>query len=228
MPYVPSEKTTPPAEDRTVLDPAVNAVAEKIAKNVTNNFSLLQEYKRVFMAISAGIVYFVLGGKKNSENPHPEYLLAYTIFNVAEKYGYEGAFLGELNYAITRLIQRVPQVMVKNGTWKDTDELRYWLYACTASALRYAATHTEDLNLGIDGVFEDIKDEYKWRVNRPYEIAQILKSGDCYDAPYYSRVIEVVDEDGKLIGHQEIMLKRSDETLKIDLLPLQIVVKKKK
>ena len=30
-------------------------------------------------------------------------------------------------------------------------------------------------------MFEDIKDEYKRRVNSAYEAAQILKSGDCYD-----------------------------------------------
>ena len=133
--------------------------------------------------------------------------------------------MGELNYAMTRFVQRVPQIKVANNSW--TQELRYWLYARTVSALIYASRHTEDLDLGIDGVFEDIKDEYKRRVNTSYEAAQILKSGDCYDTPYYTRLVEVVDEDGNLIGHMEVMLKRGDETLTKDMLDGVFVLKKK-
>ncbi len=138
---------------------------------------------------------------------------------------YEGAYLGEFNYSFTRFIQRVPEIMVENRTW--TEELRYWLYAATVQALTYAQSKTEDLDNGISGVFEDIKDEYKRRVNTAYEAAQIIKSGDCYNTPYYTRVVEVVDEKGRVLGHMEIMLKRSPETLNKDVLDGQIVLKKK-
>ena len=60
-----------------------------------------------------------------------------------------------------------------------------------------------------------------------YEAAQILKSGDCYNTPYYTRLIEIVDENGNLIGHQEVMLKRSEATVGQDLLDWQIVVRKR-
>lgn len=71
------------------------------------------------------------------------------------------------------------------------------------------------------------KDEYKWRVNRPYEAFQIIKNGDCYDTPYYGRLVEVVDEDGKHVGYMEVWLKRSPETVNLNLLKSQIVLKNK-
>lgn len=147
------------------------------------------------------------------------------IREVGAGYDYEGAYLGELNYAITRFIQRVPQIKVKKGEWKQ--ELRYWLYAATIEALTDTANRMSDKNTGISGVFIDIKDEYKRRVNTAYEAEQIIKSGDAYDAPYYTKLIEVADENGKIVGHMEVMLKRNDETLRKDSLNAQIVVKKK-
>lgn len=68
------------------------------------------------------------------------------------------------------------------------------------------------------GVLQDVSAEHKRRVNVAYEAAQIVKSGDCYDTPYYTRLVEVVDKDGKHVGHFEVMLKRSEETLNKDLL----------
>ncbi len=223
MPYVPSEKTLPPAEDRKILDEAVEPVARKAVAAITTNFSLIKEYKRVFRAV-AGRIHRLLSVCVESPD-NPETNLAKAIYEVGAKYGYEGAFLGELNYSITRLIQRVPQIMVENGAWKE--ELRYWLYAATVEALTYAQDQTKTLGVGISGVFEDIKDEYKWRVNRSYEAAQIIKSGDCYDTPYYGRLVEVVDEEGKHIGYMEVWLKRSPETVNLDVLKGQIVLKKK-
>jgi hypothetical protein len=155
----------------------------------------------------------------------PQEKLAQAVWDAGEQYGYEGAFLGELNYAITRLIQVVPKMLVTQGAWKE--ELRYWVYARTVSALVYTTQHTEHFDLGIDGVFEDIKDEYKRRVNTAYEAAQIIKSGDCYDTPYYTRLVEVVDEFENVTGHQEIMLKRDEKTLRQDVLDYQFVVRKR-
>lgn len=156
MPYVPSEKTNPPAEDRKILDPLAKQVAEGIA-------------------------------------------------HIAKKYNYKGAFLGELNYLITRLIQHLPRALVKTG--EAASELRYWMQA------------------GIYGVMLDVILEHKVRVNQAYEIAQIMKSGDCYDTPYYSKPVEVVDDKGNVVGHVYVNMKRSGKTVGQDVLEdVQIVL----
>lgn len=131
--------------------------------------------------------------------------LADGIAKVSKKYAYDGAFVGELNYSLTRLIQHLPRSLQEIQGFKS--ELRYWIYA------------------SIVGVLVDVKDEYKRRVNTAYEAAQIEKSGDCYDTPYYTRLIDVVNEAGEKIGTTEIQLKRSDSTLNVDTLPLKLVAK---
>ena len=233
MPYVPSEKTDPPAEDRNFLDPFIEKAAEESAKNITNNFSLISEYKNVFENIANVLKAFVKSAKtrKGSVQDTPVLNLGKAIFEVGEKWGYEGAFLGELNYAITRFLQRVPQIKVARGDWKDSDELRYWLYACTGESLYCIQQETRDWGMGISKVFGDIGDEYKWKVNRSYEAYQIVKSGDCYDTPYYTRLVEVVNEIGTHIGYIDIFLKRSPETLidpetgeSVDVLPMKLVL----
>jgi hypothetical protein len=223
MPYVPSEKTLPPAEDRKVLDKAVEPVARKAAGEINNNLSLIKVYKETFMKVTRNLRRLLLKCKNLLDNGS-ESELAQAIYEVGEKYGYEGAFLGEFNYSFTRFIQRVPQIMVENGIWKE--ESRYWLYAATVEALTFAEDETKNFGIGVSGVFEDIKDEYKRRVNTAYEAAQIIKSGDCYDTPYYTRLVKVIDEDGNFIGYQEVMLKRSPETLDKDVLDTCVVLKK--
>ncbi len=130
--------------------------------------------------------------------------LADGIAQVAAKYKYDGAFLGELNYSLTRLIQHLPRSLMKFQGFAS--ELRYWMYA------------------GIVGVLVDVKDEYKRRVNTSYEAAQIVKSGDCYDAPYYTKLLEVLDSSGNYLGHMEVMVKRSDNTLNKDVLDDKIAL----
>lgn len=225
MPYVPSKKTDGVSDDREVLDAAVECLAKRAANVISNNRSLIASYEMIFSEVAKALNCFIRGGNIGRQNEESE--LARVIFRISLKYGYEGAYLGELNYALTRFIQRVPQLKVESGAWDQ--ELRYWIYAATVEALTYAASQclSYGYGLGIGGVFEDIKDEYKRRVNVAYEAAQILKNGDCYDTPYYTRLIEVVDENGTLIGHQEVMLKRSDNTLHRDLLDFQIVAKKR-
>jgi hypothetical protein len=156
MPYVPSDKTEPPAEDRAILDPVAKKAADTIAE-------------------------------------------------VAKKYPYEGAFAGELNYFLTRILCHLPRSLMDVGVLKE--ELRYWIQPL------------------IYGVALDVALEHKRRVNVAYEAAQIVKSGDCYDTPYYTRLVEVVDESGKHIGYQEVMLKRSDDTLNVDVLTGKLVLK---
>ncbi|MDO8676192.1 MAG: hypothetical protein Q7K16_00835 [Candidatus Azambacteria bacterium] len=223
MPYVPSKKTDGKSTDREVIDAALEPLVQSVVAEITNNFSLRPIYERVFVQTTC-----ILRDMLKSSSVISEGLiwnLAKSIYETGAKYGYEGAYLGEFNYAFTRFIQRVPQVKVERGDWKD--ELRYWLYAETVTALKHAEDRTEFLNIGVDGVFRDIKDEYKWRVNRSYETAQILKSGDCYDTPFYNKPVEVVDESGALIGHVYIDIKRSEATLNIDQLDGQLVLRKK-
>ena len=219
MPYVPSEKTDGKSQDRVVIDAQVELLARDLAISTPNNFDVLTAYKTFFALLAAQ-----LHDAQRYPGDAPSNGVANAIWQEGKKYGYDGAFLGEMNYALTRLIQRVPQIKVELGQWPEKNELRYWLYDVTIAALTYAAVHFVYDEYGIGSIFEDVKDEYKRRVNTAYEAAQILKSGDCYDTPYYTRLIEVVDEEGQLIGHQEVMLKRSLETVHLDLLPYRIVV----
>ena len=133
--------------------------------------------------------------------------LADAIAQVAATYTYDGAFLGEMNYALTRLIQHLPRSLQEFKGFKD--ETRYWLQA------------------GMFGVLTDVMLEYKVRVNQGYEIAQIEKSGDCYDTPYYSRAVKVVNESGDVVGHVYVNMKRSDETLTKDILDGELVIRAK-
>jgi len=120
------------------------------------------------------------------------------IAKVSARHGYEGAFAGELNYVITRLLQEIPRELVRSN--QINEELRYWI-----QPLMY-------------GVLLDVALEHKRRVNVSYEAAQIVKSGDCYDTPYYTKLIEIVDPNYKHVGYQEVMVKRSEDTLNMDVI----------
>ncbi len=230
MPYVPSVKTDGTSQDRNILDAAVELAAAEATKKITNNFSLTEVYKDVFLSVAKWQFTRPLEDQVPKDKKGM-FALAMAIHSTGESYGYEGAFLGELNYAITRFIQRVPQMKVADESWLPKDEIRYWLYAATIGALLSVEAQVRSVGIAasdnIAAVFHDIKDEYKWRVNRSYEAAQIVKSGDCYDAPFYSRLMEVVDESGTLLGHVDVYLARSEETLGVDVLNGQLVFKKK-
>jgi len=222
MPYVPSKKTDGKSADREIIDAAAEILADKAAGEITDNLSVIDVYGNVFLKTARALKEFLAG-----QNPAggSEEGLAKAIYEVAAAYDYQGAYLGEFNYAFTRFIQRVPAIMVEKKRWDG--EFRYWIYAATVSALISASRQAEDLKIGLEGVLEDIKDEYKRRVNTAYEAAQILKSGDCYETPYYTKVVEVVDEAGNSVGHMEIMLKRGPETIDKDILDGQLVLKSK-
>jgi len=223
MPYISSAETDGKSSDREIIDEALRPLVQKVAKEITNNFSLRKIYEHVFVKTACDLRYVLQNPPVIS--PDLEYNLAKAIYRVGARNCYEGAYLGGFNYAFTRFIQLVPKVKVERGDWAQ--EFRYWLYAGTISALVYASRHTEKLNIGIDGVFIDIKDEYKWRVNRAYETAQILRSGDCYNTPWYNKPLELTDENGAVVGHIYVDVKRSKETLNLDLLDYQLVLKKK-
>lgn len=131
--------------------------------------------------------------------------LADGIAQVAAGYKYDGAFLGELNYSLTRLLQHLPRSLQQFQGFKD--ETRYWLQA------------------GLFGVLLDVVMEYKVRVNQAYEIAQINKSGDCYDTPYYSRVIRIVDEGGNTVAEFYGNMKRDASSLNKDVMEFVVPAK---
>lgn len=218
MPYVPTN-------DRPKLNILVEKLAASLALRITTNSSVVKEYRRAYRFILWGIrsnfnpIYKILVAIFNSLNPDA-IALGKGIFNIAIKYNYELAYLGELNYAITCLLQEVPIAMVTLTEWKE--ELRYWLYACSVESL-VKQSDGWFMPVGTAGVFADIHAEYKVRVNEAYEHIQIKKSGDCYYGPYYSRVMDVVDKTGKLIGTIKVNMTRSDNTLGLDVLPLKIV-----
>lgn len=230
MPYVPSLKTDGISQDRILLDAKVENLANEIVLNIRENFDVLSYYRQAFYEIGTILNSLQTGHPVIGAANHLDVasvVMGTEIFKVGAKYSYQGAFLGELNYSITRLIQRVPQLMVESGKWPAKDEIRYWLYACTVEALINAADRFKGLGLGISGVFEDIKDEYKRRVNTSYEAAQILKSGDCYDTPFYNRLVKIVDESGNEIGKILVDVVRSPETLGKDILDGELVLRTK-
>lgn len=226
MPYVQSEKSSPPADDRKVIDAAVMPLAQEMAKRITNNLSVSDVYKTAFVKIAECLRELKVSGACTQTGPETE--LAKTLYSFDKKYNYEGAYLGEWNYASTMLIQIVPDIKVKNGEWKEA--LRYWSYNVAADGIMRAMIQTCEFGISSAGTFNDIEEEYKWEVNRPYEIiGAILKNGGCYNlTPYCNRVIELVTEDGTHVGYQEVMMKQSELTRQYDLLPVQIVVKTKK
>jgi len=124
-------------------------------------------------------------------------LAADKIAEVAAGHKYDGAFAGELNFFLTRILNHLPRSLMEKQGFKE--EIRYWV-----QPLMY-------------GVLLDVVLEHKRRVNVAYEAEQIVKSGDCYDAPFYTRLAEIVDENGKHVGYQEVMLKRDPSTLTSDV-----------
>jgi len=223
MPYVPSEKTDGKSQDRKLIDAEVKKVVRLLVKDCKESIEIFNGFYNLMRSVCAAIRaredYLHCDGV-NMRNINQ--LLGLTIYEVAQKYNYDGAWLGELNYATTRIIQEIPKALVKKGLMKS--ELRYWYYAEVVGYLGALVHYFQDIHLtnwidqGFAGVFEDVKDEYKRRVNTAYEAAQIVKSGDCYDTPYYTKLIEIVDKHGRHIGYQEVMLKRTKGTLKLDVI----------
>ncbi len=215
MPYV--EKA-----DRKKLDPYINDLAESIAKELSSKPNkggkkIQQQeeelpglYKRAIIEVSDAIIGRESG--KDAPPSGPAQRLGQQIFDVAKRQGgsIRVGWLGNFNYSITRLIQMVPRNMVVNLEWQS--EFRYFIYAMTVGAIEQCALEVRTRKVpgnidwvldGLVGTLFDIKDEYKRRVNVPYEAVQVKKSGDVYDTPYRTEVIEVKDADGNK-GYQEI------------------------
>jgi len=205
MPYIASE-------DRPHLDRIVDALADELASRLSEEMNGDTEvsscYKGAFLAVARS-----LRGLQSCEKRPPlseAEELAFEIFAGAEKHSYRGAWVGGFDYALTRLIQRVPVKMVEKGTWKE--EFRFWVYVQTAGALERTAMriHSEGgdddwVTDALVAVLTDVKDEYKRRVNSAYEAIQIRKAGDCYTTPFRTEVVEVKDDANRVIGYTEVM-----------------------
>jgi hypothetical protein len=205
MPYI-------AAEDRPSLDAVVDALADelasKLAKEMNGDTEVSTCYKEAFVAVARRLGGLQKGEEQSARSRAEK--LAFEIFTGAEKHGYRGAWVGGFDYALTRLIQRVPVEMVEKRVWKE--EFRFWVYVQTAGALERTAMsiHSDGgdddwVTDALVAVLTDVKDEYKRRVNSAYEAIQIMKSGDCYSTPYRTEVVEVKDDTSKVIGYTEVM-----------------------
>jgi len=205
MPYIASE-------DRPRLDGVVEGLADELASRLSEEMNGDTEvsscYKGAFLAVARRLQSLQRGEKHHPRSKAEE--LASEIFAGAEKHGYRGAWVGGFDYALTRLIQRVPVKMVQKGVWKE--EFRFWVYVQTGGALERAAMTTNAeggdddwVSDALVAVLTDVKDEYKRRVNTAYEAVQIRKSGDCYTTPYRTEIVDVKDDMKKVIGYTEIM-----------------------
>ena len=207
MPYI-------PPQNRPAIDEKVTALAGAIAGAMieqSHTAEISTHYRRAFLEIADYIAALEKGPATAPSSKARE--LAATIVEVAQGYGVKGGWTGELNYAITMLIQLVPYEMQSRKAWDES--LRYWIYAETVGALTrtaydlHARLSDDYIGNGLAGVFEDIKDEYKRRVNSAYEAAQILKSGDCYDFVPFRTQLVAATVDG-VTGYQEVMLPKEE------------------
>ena len=207
MPYI-------PPQNRPAIDRMVDDVAEELAQKLVEQgqpAEISSHYRRTFMETAEFISQSERNRKPLARSSSER--LAQTLLEKAAPYGIQGGWTGELNYALTMLIQKVPHWMAKRGVWEEA--LRYWVYAQTVGALTrtayalHACSENDYIGNGLTGVFEDVKDEYKRRVNTAYEAAQILKSGDCYDfVPFRTCLVPVTVGNTK--GYQEIMLPKQE------------------
>ncbi len=202
MPYIKQE-------ERERLDPSIerlsSTIASKITKSTSEPLELGQIYSSTFLEISKALHDLVLNKTQldsavaatTTASPSPPSSfdspvleLASSIFESTRIRESRTSWAGNLNYALTRIIQIVPRKLVAEN--KLETEFRYWLYAVTAGSLARTAFlvetdpsfDDEPVRIAIAGVLIDVKDEYKRRVNSPYEDQQILANGDCYDVVF--------------------------------------------
>lgn len=183
MPYVKESH-------RKKLDPMLDLVSDEIveaASLLEKPQQIGQVYFSTFFEVCRLVKELVTGVPSSSSSKNSQ-RLAKLIFETGTE---DGSFwAGDLNYVLTRIIQIVPRKLVEKRKWEK--EFRYWTYAVTAGALErtalaisYESSPKKEeeswLNVVLVGVLLDIKDEYKRRVNVPYEIEQQKANGDCYD-----------------------------------------------
>lgn len=183
MPYIKQEQ-------RKVLDPHIEDWCKEIVSRVEKLQDISDIYTRFFGLIAEDLVHLC-----NNHNVERICLLAHEIFRFNDK---NCGFLGPLNYCITKMIQIVPKKLVEQHIIDK--ELSYSLYALTVDALINIVDEISS-GFGIKGVFEDIKDEYKARVGRPYESEKIKENGDCFETIYNNYLTKIYDNDDNFIGY---------------------------
>jgi hypothetical protein len=206
MPYI-------SAEERPGIDERVEALAEEVsgalAREENKDTEISVHYRETFVAVARALLQLERGKKVLKVPGHVRSLAIEVFGETGKSSGDRGAWLGRLNYALTRLIQVVPEKMVEKGVWKE--EFRYWVYAMTVGALARSAMEVHALEGegwpadGLVGVLVDVKDEYKRRVNSAYEAFQIRKAGDCYGTRYRTELSEVRDAAGRVLGYSDVM-----------------------
>jgi hypothetical protein len=182
MPYVKKDH-------RDKLDPVIQKISEELAAKASEQFSrphtISQIYFERFHEISYQLACIAAATRPVENCAQSSLELAKLAYDIGSS---DGSFwAGDLNYSLTRIIQLVPKNLVRSGAWQK--EFRYWIYAATCGGLERAALSSDRFSGDIDewiktiivGVLIDIKDEYKRRVNAPYEEKQIAMNGDCYD-----------------------------------------------
>src|ERR1022692_3312233 len=114
MPYI-------AAEDRPHLDRIVDSLADELASKLSEKMNGDTEvsscYKEAFLAVAEKLRGLQGGERQPAQSKAEE--LAFEIFAGAEKHGYRGAWVGGFDYALTRLIQRVPVEMVEREAWNE-------------------------------------------------------------------------------------------------------------
>lgn len=192
MPYIPQENRQ--KLDRSIAD-LVDWVVEKLLMTETKTAEISSIYTETLVKLGDAIINLIT--KKPAEGEPQVVGLAQQII---ENSNSPTAWLGNLTYSLTMLIQLVPAKLVQKGIWKE--EFRYWIYVQTIGGILSAISKIEKLRGtpapdwiidGLIGVFMDTKDEYKRRVNVAYETIQIKKSGDCYITPYHTEPVEYQD-----------------------------------
>jgi len=201
--------------DRDKIDPAVETLAHEMARAITVNSSLVPVLRHTMVAV-VGAIKIVLQPDFVLTLQRPQAYaaanaLATAVLNAAVTRGApaDGTFLGPLNYAVTRLLQRIPQIKVERGDWRD--EFRYWMSPYINEALMLAERDTLEWGIGAAGVFRDVLEEYRERVKKPYEYAQAVKNGDCFDTPWHTKAMSLVDARGRRVGYAVAMVERSRE-----------------
>ena len=103
MPYI-------DAKDRSPLDRRVNALAGELASKLSHESNGDTEvslcYKQSVLSIANTLRSLQQGKKLRTRGKAKQ--LAQEIFLGAKKHGYRGAWVGGLDYALTRLIQACP------------------------------------------------------------------------------------------------------------------------
>jgi hypothetical protein len=129
---------------RIKLDPTLNLVAQELSERAAKLGDIPQKIGQLYFETfyeTAELVKQLALDRSFKEDDHHHssnqgiLSLARAILEAGDQ---DGSFwAGDLNYAITRIIQLVPKDLVQKKKWDR--EFRYWTYAVTVGALQRTA-----------------------------------------------------------------------------------------